>query len=55
MLFFTHKKGLTEKKTFFESEKTRPGRERPHSWYYNKKRPKHGHGQENPWNLAPHH
>jgi hypothetical protein len=35
--------------------KTRPGRERPPSRYYIKKRPKHGPGRENPRTLAPHH
>jgi hypothetical protein len=32
---------------------TRPGRERPPSRYYIKKRPKHGPGRENPRTLAP--
>jgi hypothetical protein len=36
-------------------KKTRPGRERPPSRYYIKKRPKHGPGRENPRTLAPHH
>jgi hypothetical protein len=35
--------------------KTRPGRERPPSRYYIKKRQKHGPGRENPQTLAPHH
>jgi hypothetical protein len=34
-------------------KKTRPGRERPPSRYYIKKRPKHDHGRENPRTLPP--
>jgi hypothetical protein len=36
-------------------EKTRPGRERPPSRYYIKKRPKHGPSRENPRTLPPPH
>jgi hypothetical protein len=49
----TYQNGSIPLTHVFISIKNRPGRERPHSWYYIKKRPEHGSGQENSRTLPP--